>query len=185
MEKEVICGEHWDAGKSLYEMLDIDLESESASLIKPYLPDYKIHLIQPEQIKNMQVFRTCLQHIFNMVKLKKEKEKLNAYLQIHREELQNLDYVETLAAFMLLGESKRIENLILENKKGEDIKMCKAIEDMIKDGEQRGIECGIERGEEKVLSLINILIRNNCEHLIPQIVQDTLFREQMYREYHL
>ncbi len=62
------CGDEWDASECLYDLMDIDRDSESTKYIKEYIPDYKIHLIRPEKIPDMKVFHSCLQHIFSMVK---------------------------------------------------------------------------------------------------------------------
>ena len=59
-----------------------------------------------------------------------------------------MDSVEISAAFAMLGEQKRLRKLVNRRKKeGKEIGMCKAIDDLILDGEKRGEERGREQGE--------------------------------------
>ena len=138
---------------------------------------YRIHLIRPDNLKDVKVFKTCLQHIFSLVKLKSDKDKLYQYMQEHQRELQSMDYIETMAAFVLLGETKRAEQILYRAEEGENVDMCKAIDDLIKDGEKRG--------EQKLAALMNIFIKNDWQHLIPRIIQDISYREEMYQKYQI
>ena len=63
-----------------------------------------------------------------MVKLKSDKDKLYQYMQEHQRELQSMDYIETMAAFVLLGETKRAEQILYRAEEGENVDMCKAID---------------------------------------------------------
>lgn len=175
------CGECWDGSESLYEMLGIDENREEAQILKALLPDYRIHLIQPEKMENLQVFRTSLQHIFHMVKYKSDKKRMYEYMQEHREELKKMDYVEALAAFELLGESKRAEQYLLSEKEEGTVDMCKAFDGIVEDAEARGEA----RGEGRFAALVNAMSRDHCLHLITQAAEDVLFREQLYQQYGL
>ena len=99
----------------------------------------------------------------------------------HGNEIEAMDYVESLAALMLLGETKQVERALYGNEEEEAISVCKAIDDMIEDGR---IEGRIE-GENRLSKLINSLLQDNCFHLISQIVNDKVLREQMYQKYQL
>lgn len=148
----------WDGSKSLYDMLALDEDIPGFNKIKSLIPDYQLNVIEVDNIVNVDSFRTNLQHIFAMLKLNKNKKELYQYTQVHREEMKSMDYIEKQAAFVLLGEQKRIEKTLvdLSDKEKEEIEVCQAIDELIKDGENRGHEFGM-----RVLILDSI--ENQCE----------------------
>lgn len=75
-----------------------------------------------------------------------------------------------MAAFVLLGEQKRIEKL-LGAEEEEEMDMCQAIEEMIEDGRIEGIKEGEARGLEKAL------IRQVCKKLKKQFSQERIAEE--------
>lgn len=73
-------GKNWDGCKSLYELLGLEEQTEYMELLREYLPDYKINLIDARNIKEPEKFKTCLQHIFYMLKYNQDKKQLYQYL---------------------------------------------------------------------------------------------------------
>jgi len=110
----------------------------------------------------------------------KNKKQLYEYTKNTREAIERMDYVETMAAFVLLGEQKLIETLLAGSEE-EELNMCKAIDDLIKDGEKRGEK----RGEERVFSLMNCLYRDGKTHLIPEIEKNVKLRKELYLQYQI
>ena len=150
--------EKWDGPKSLWEMFQIP--DEEVAQLREYLPDYRIHLIDINDINNPELFKTSLKPIFFMLRYKKDKEKLYRYIQDNKAEIQKMDNVEKMAAYELLGEQRRVERLLIEGNEKEEKEvpdMCEAIDDLIRDGEIRGEERG-----RKISQLENVksLIRN-------------------------
>ena len=142
--------EEWDGPKSLWDMFHIP-DSEDGKQLREYLPDYRIHFIDANDINNPELFKTALKPIFFMLRYRKEKEKLQQYIQDNQNEIQKMDDVEKMAAYMLLGEQKRVEQLLAEsgaeNEKSEEVPdMCEAITEMIQDGEIRGEKRGMRKG---------------------------------------
>lgn len=148
----------WDGSKSIYEMLDIDETMPGYKEVKSLLPDYHLNLIEVNDVKDVKKFKTSLQHIFGMLKLNKDKKALYQYTENNRNEMRKMDYIEKQAAYILLGEQKRIEQVLASytEQEKEEMEVCQAIDELIKDGELRGIQIGEERG-------IKILIIDNLE----------------------
>ena len=83
--------------------------------------------------------------------------------------------------------------------------MCKAIDDLILDGEKRGEERGEKRGEqrgreqgerigekrgerrgqERLARLILTLSENHRDDLIIRVASDSIFRRKLFKEYNL
>ncbi|MDO5415855.1 MAG: hypothetical protein Q4F29_01535, partial [Lachnospiraceae bacterium] len=135
-------GPKWDGCLSLYELMNVDGLDEEAAFLKKYLPDYKINLIHASNIENPEVFHSCLQHIFCMIKYNTDKKQLYAYVKEHRREINQMDSLEMAAAMILLGEQKRLAK-ILEEKEEEGLDLCTAIDELIEDGRKEEREKGL------------------------------------------
>ena len=86
-------GDCWDGPTRLADMLDLG-GGEDAETLKAYLPDFRIHVVNMREFENPDVFGSCLQHLFSLVKYKKNKGKFFEYLQGHREEMKKMDKYE-------------------------------------------------------------------------------------------
>ena len=95
-----------------------------------------------------------------MLRYREDKKNLYRYIQDNKSEIQKMDDVERMAVFELLGEQKRIGQLLMESsieKETEVPNMCKAIDDLILDGEERGMQRGSEHAR---LTDLKNLIKN-------------------------
>lgn len=106
-------------------------------MLKEYLPDYWINLVDVRRIEDMGVFQGCLQHIFSMVKYNADKNRFYEYINNHRKEIQKMDHVEQMAALTLLGEQKRLAR-VMDGEGSAEEEMCKAIDDLIEEGRKEG-----------------------------------------------
>lgn len=150
-------GGEWDGSRSLYEMMGLDEEEAWCKELETYLPNYKMNLVHAGNVENTNVFTSCLQQIFDMLKYRKDKKKLYQYVKDKREELLRMDRVELTAAMVMMGEQKRLMRM-LEEKGEEEFKMCQAIDELIEDGRTEGIEKGRAEGRaEAVLDLLKAL----------------------------
>jgi len=127
-------GDQWDGARSLHDMMDWGRETE---FLKKYLPNYTINLVHADSIENTNVFGSCLQQIFDMLRCRKDKKKLYRYVNENRQKLLKMDQVEMTAALTLMGEQKRLVRMLKREKK-EEFRMCKAIDDLIEDGRIEG-----------------------------------------------
>ncbi len=194
-------GDDWDGCRSLYEMLEIDESDESTKQLRPYLPQHRMHLIEAGSLEHPEFFQSCLQHIFAMLKCRQDKDELYGYIRRNRAALERMDHVEIMAAFILLGEQKRVEELFRAKPESEESSMCKAIDDLIHDGEMRGEargeargielgrkagrEEGRQQGESRLLSLISKLIEDGRQNLLSSITVDENLREELYLSYRI
>lgn len=145
--------EEWDAGKSLYDMMDVSEE------LRPFVSDYKMNLIE---VRNSElVFHNKnnkdLFHLFRLLYNKKK----NAYER--KEEV--LEYIDDNKVddnvIMAVSSTSRVK---IESKKEEtamgnlfdefyDMGIEQGIEQGIERGIEQGIEQGIERGVETIVSM--------------------------------
>lgn len=168
----------WDGCKGIHQLLGLEDEDADPGLrdLAPYIPDYRINLINAADPGELTRFQTHLQQIFGVVKYNRDKERLYRYVHENRTALCEMNETAKLALLSVIGEQKRLQRM-LEESREEEPDMCKAIDDLIADGEARG--------EERLSVLIGKLLDEDRPDLIRQATCDPKAREQLYRSYGL
>lgn len=118
----------WDGPLSLRDMYDIADEA-----IMQYVPDYKVHLIAPEQMTEEEIgkFKTSLKEVMLYIKYSNDKNKLQKMTQAN----QNFKDLDRQAAEVI---NVTTNSKLRYPERKERIDMCLAIEEMVADGELRG-----------------------------------------------
>ena len=106
-------------------------------LLEKYVPNYRINLINPTKLEDLSVFKSDLHLIFNMLKYKNDKDKLFRFTK------DNSDYFESVSsqtayAITTLLDSQKLLNEFLDKDEKEEKNMCKALEDLYKEGITKG-----------------------------------------------
>lgn len=183
----LFLGEEWDGAVRLRDLLEINEQDKDWRMLSAYLPEYHINVINAGSIEDPSKFTTSLQQIFYMLRYRKDKKLLKQYLDTHRKSIERMDQVEKMAAFVMLGEQKRIDRWLSSRTEKGEWDMCQAIEDMIKDGERQGEIIGEARGEArgeaKMAALMKQLLKDNRIDLIAQVADDAALRQNMYQQY--
>ena len=68
--------DEWDGPRSLHEMFQ-----KVDERLKPYLPDYRINLLVPQEIKDFHSFRTALGAVLEMIKMSGDEQAMSCLLQ--------------------------------------------------------------------------------------------------------
>ena len=134
--------EPWDASTDLYGMFKQNKLFHSNPLLKQYIPNYPLNLIDAGNIESLERFRSDLHLIFGMLKYKDNTNDLKTYVTKHKDYFGNVD-VETYQAMGALLHSEKKMNTIIPKSTQGGINMCKAIDDLYNSGVQEGIEIGI------------------------------------------
>lgn len=119
--------ELWDGPESLHEMLRVNDKK-----ILDYIPDYRIHLIDPARLtkEQLELFQTSLREVLGCIKYAKDKEGLKEYITENTRM-----YMENAAAQVI----KAITNTpITISEEEEEINVCQAVDEMIEDGRAEG-----------------------------------------------
>lgn len=156
----------WDGAVELYDMFRLDASLKKEILIKDYLPNYKINLLDAGSVEDVSRFRTDLQQVFGMLKYRGEKEKLQRYMQENRDYFGKVD-VETyqaLGAFLHSG--KKLKEVV-DSGEEEQIDMCKALDDIYADGEKAG------RTQEKLIIITRMIKEGMSASVIRKCTEAT------------
>lgn len=145
----------WDGPRSIHEML---LPTEESLL--PYVADYKLNLIVPNEITDFQKFKTSLGAVLAVIKVSNDKEKMNQLITTNAmySNLEN-EAVQTLNMFAGL----KLE----EEKEDKTMDMCKAWVDQK--------QSGIEEGES--LTRIRLIMKKIKKGLSLEETADMLEEE--------
>ena len=129
----------------LHQMFDLGTEKSHAELMKKYLPNYHINLVDVRRLKNLESFQSDLQIIFGMLQYSQDKYALRTYVANHKDYFQKLD-LETYHALGAFLNSRQLMEINVEKNEREELDMCKALEDIYNDGVQDGMEQGRRSG---------------------------------------
>ena len=137
----------WDGSTDLYGMLQWGEADQE--LIKKYVPNYQINLVDAGNLEHLERFQSDLQEILGMLKCRGNKKELLDYMSKREEYFRNVDE-ET---YQVMREFLHSEKLLKEKVEKIDgkgtVDMCKALEELYNDGIELGIEQGREQGIER------------------------------------
>ena len=130
----------WDGPLSLFEMMGI-----SDPAVQACMDNYHMRLIAPAQMADEEImkFQSSLREVLLFIKYSENKDELSQILENNKKRFGKL---ERRAAEVI----KAVTNSGMKYKKSEEvIDMCKAIQDMQMEAEQRGKQIGEQIGEQR------------------------------------
>lgn len=84
--------------------------------------------------------------MFGLLKCRNDKKAMRNYVNEHEEYFRHMDRETALVAGEFLQSEKIIKKMMEKNEKGEEMDMCKALEDLYNDGVSQGISQGLSQG---------------------------------------
>jgi hypothetical protein len=133
--------DEWDGPRSLYEMFD-----DSTDFWKPFVSDYRLNLVIPNEIENFDIFHTALGDVLEIIKVSNDKETIKQFFE-KNEDFSQMDNesIQTINTFTGLK--------IPANKKGDTKNMFKS--KGVIDWENEILEKGLEKEHhEKIQKMI-------------------------------
>lgn len=139
-------GEEWDGAKNLHEIIDFENIPQE---LRDKVNDYRIYVCEVRKFENTDVFRTDLKQVFDYIRYSEDKEKLWE-LVMNDPAFKTLDE-EACDVITEYTKTDRLMEIIQEGRKGDKVNMCGAIEGMLLDARNEGIEQGIEQGAKALI----------------------------------
>ena len=174
----------WTGPTRLTDMLDL---SELPEAVRNMVADYPIHIIDARRFKDSEKLETDARLFFGMIQRDENADEWAKYVEDNKEAFKNMstDTYDAIATFTKTG--KFLDNKHKYISEEGDVDMCKAMDDLIKRGEERGEKRGEKRGEEsgkmKMIKLIQCMVADGASNLIPRIAEETDFCEKMFAKY--
>ncbi len=134
----------WDGPRSLYDMLEIP------PALKPYqdlLNDYHMNLLEINAIENLNMYEGELRLLLGFVKYQNNKHALWNFLSENEQQFNQIG-AETARAISVLAHVPELD-LYINNAetKGDPIKMCKALQELMMDEREAGLAEGRNEGK--------------------------------------
>lgn len=132
--------EEWDASEDLYGMFQINDVLQENEILRQYISNYKINLLNVGNIEHLENFKTDLQKVFGMLQYKSNTEKLMGYVQRNKNFFQEIDKDTYYAIRAFLHSENKLKKVLtkVESKGDERIDMCKALDDLYNSGVEQG-----------------------------------------------
>lgn len=98
------------------------------------VPNYHINLLDINSLEDTSLYKTDLQVVFGMLKYKKDRKKIEEYMQENSEFFRHVDIDTYNVLRVLLKAEKQMEAL----KGQEEVDMCEALQEIFDDGKEAG-----------------------------------------------
>lgn len=142
----------WDGSRDLYGLFGWDKADDTYRIFEKYVPNYRINLINPNEIKDLSVFCKDLQIIFKMLQYKNNKDNMLHFINDNKEYFSSVS-TETYNIVRVMFDLKKVFEDREDCSEKEEYDMCKAFEDWYAEsvqlGREEGIKQGIEEGREQ------------------------------------
>ncbi|MBQ6845158.1 MAG: Rpn family recombination-promoting nuclease/putative transposase [Agathobacter sp.] len=148
--------EPWITPNSLHDMLDFkDVPQELRDMVS----DYKINIIDIRKFENTEVFQTDLKQVFDFIRFSTDKKRLLDLVENDGYyKAMDDDAFAVVTKYTNSKELVRTKNYTVEGGKND---VCKAIQDLMADSEEKGRKEGIEKGIEKGIEIALIETAQN------------------------
>ena len=155
--------EQWDGSTDLHGMLQWGEGNQE--LLREYVPNYRINLVDAGNLEHLERFQSDLQEILGMLKCRGNKKELLDYMNKRESYFRNVDE-ET---YQVMREFLHSEKMLKENVERiegkETVDMCKALDELYNDGIEQGIERGMIRGTIETMKEFNISMEEAIERI--------------------
>ena len=141
--------EQWDGSTDLYGMLQWGAGEADRELIKKYVPNYQINLVDAGNLEHLERFQSDLQEILGMLKCRGNKKELLDYMNKREAYFRNVDEETYQVMREFLHSEKMLKEKVERMEGKETVDMCKALEELYNDGVEQGIEQGRKQGIEQ------------------------------------
>lgn len=165
--------EPWDGPRTLKDMMDLESYPDD---MKELIADYPIHLLEVRRYENPEHFHTDLQQVFGFLQRENDKKTLADYVKEHEDVFRNLSE-DAYDMISVLTRTEELQGLKKEYEEGGRVNMCKAIDDMVKDGRREGTQ--------RANRLVCILAAQNRMQDILRAASDSEYQEKLFMEYKL
>lgn len=192
--------ERWKEPLSLREMME-DFSALPRRL-QQLVGDYKVHIIHMRYIpeRALQKMDSDLKYVLGLMKRTGSPRRYREYIQENSEFFSRipksaLDVIDACTNIQYIKE--HLQFVRSQESKEEEADMCKALDEIMKNAENRGIKKGLKKGLKQGINqgisqgvqqmnrLIQQLLADDRQEDLIRATTDDLFRRKLLTEYHI
>lgn len=134
----------WDGPTELYQMMDFN---QIPDQFKPFLNNYKIHVVEIRKLRDPSLFQSDLREVFGFLARAGNKDEILEFTEENKEAFESMeeDAFDVIAA--LTGSKELEEHKESYREKGGKINMCEGLRGLIEDGKLEGQLQGMQKGK--------------------------------------
>lgn len=171
--------EKWDGPLQLQDMLDME---EMDQTLKALHMDYRLCVIHLSDLEEKN-FETGLRELIGLMKRRDDKKAMQIFCRENESRFRKMDDETYDVICAMISQELQLKKEKCRDQGKETVDMCRAIDEMVKDGEIRGERRGEKRGEEKMSRLISCLCKEGRTEDIGRAADNIQVRRRLYREY--
>jgi len=146
----------WEGALTLHELPEMDGE------LRPYVNNHRIHLFDYHKCRDFTCFRTENRLLFELLSARRERDKMEEIL--NQCDLVDEDSARAIAG--MLGRKIDLSKIVERGKDGKKMyKMCKALEDIMEEGVQKGRREGCQSDIRNLMESLDIGLEKAMELL--------------------
>ena len=147
--------------------------------------DYPVNLMEIRSWENLEWFHSDLRQVFGFLKYAQDKSQLKNFIDRNRDIFSAMpeDAYDFIGVMSHTGELKQLKTQIRVQGGGYD--MCKAIDEMIRDGRNTGKAEGKAEGISVMNLLVRRLLQDNRQEELLRSTNDPDLQKRLLKEYSL
>ncbi len=163
--------------------------SEIPPKITGMFMDYGVHMIDMRSIPDeaLKEMDSDLKYVLGIMKCGNSEEEYAEYIKKHEDFFGRIpkSAADVINVCMNIGRINEMLEYIQTEDGEECADMCKAVDDMIKNSEERGRQQGRHEGENRMAQLNKLLIGANRIADLAKASEDVKYRRRLYKEFGL
>lgn len=178
----------WDVSSELYEMMDVFPFLDD---YKTWISNYRLNVLEIRNVENLEHYKSDLRELFGIYKYKHDGSELIKYVEKNKSRYSHLkeDTFDFIGVVMgMENDMKSFKKLINRQETG-GFDMCKALEEILMMGEERGKSIGelqgIEIGENRFAQLSLLLLDSLRLEDLAHAASDKEYRFILFQEFGL
>ncbi len=159
--------EKWKKPISLRDMVNMEGIPEG---MKKMFQDYKIHIVNMRHIpiKAIEEMDSDLKYVLGLMKYEDSKSKYERFIRGNEDYFSRIpksavDVIDVCTK--VKGIKKYLTFTQSTEKEEEETNMCKALDEIVKDAERKGVKQGVKQGVQEGIQLVIKVLVNTCEEV--------------------
>ena len=151
--------------------------------------DYKVCVIQMRYISDadLQKMDSDLKYVLGIMKCTGSRKKYESFIQENSEYFSRIpkSAADVIDVCTNIKDIRSHLRFAVNQGNEEEANMCRALEEIKKEAENRGIKKGVKQGIDRTNKLIQLLLADGRQEDLARSAADVSYQHRLFREYHI